>query len=240
MTPSYVDHLELELAERPPNRKGLRTRARLRIAAAKVLEQKGYHALRITDVTDLAEVAEGSFYLYFSDKTDVTLSVLTGMLDDFFAAQMAETGSSIVPEAIRQANRRWIGLCRANAGLMRCVFQLADSDEAFANLLHQANRQWYGRVAQSFTRRRAEQGGSPALFGAYLLGSMMDEVVRKLIVYPDPKFLAVLADLGADDMAVADATSLIWLKVVFPTQPRLEKLPPAAAALAAWINAPED
>lgn len=243
MTLSYIDHLELKLVEHPPNRKGLRTRARLGIAAARVLEQKGYHALRVTDVTEQAEIAEGSFYLYFKDKTDVTLSVLTGMLDDFFATHMANTRAPTSHEAIREANRRWINLSRANAGMMRCVFQLADEEPQFAHLLQQANRQWYGRIADTFARRRpglnGGLSGSPALFGAYLLGSMMDEIVRKLIVYPDPKFLAVLTDLGADDLAVADAASLIWLKVLYPVPPSLEKLPPAAAALAAWINGQE-
>lgn len=239
MTLSYIDYLEQKFAEQPPSRKGLRTHARLRIAAAKVLQQKGYHSLRITDVTETAAFAEGSFYLHFKDKTDVTLSVLTGMLDDFFAMQMASTSAPTPHEAIRRANRQWISLCRQNSGLMRCVFQLADEEPRFAQLLHHANRQWYGRIAQSFTRQHKGLGSSPALFGAYLLGSMMDEVVRKLIVYPDPEFLAVLSDLKADDLAVADAASLLWLKVLYSTPPELEDLPYAAAGLAAWINGPD-
>lgn len=235
MTLSYIEHMKLRFAEDPPSRKGLRTQASLQIAAAKVLGQKGYHGLRITDVTQEATVAEGVFYLYFKDKTAITLSVLTGMLDDFFASKMARTGAATAAEAIRNANREWISLCRENAGLMRCVFQLADEEPAFGHLLHQANRQWFGRIAERFTRQGGV--GKGALFGAYLLGSMMDEIVRKLIVYPDPEFLAVLSELDADDHAVADGATLMWLKVLYAKPPRLEGLPPAAEALAAWVDA---
>ena len=237
MTLCYIGYLEHRFAEHPPSRKGLRTRALLRIAAAKVLREKGYHGLRITDVTRAAETAEGSFYLYFKDKTDITLGVLTGMLDDFFAMHMANTGAPTPAEAVRNANRQWIGLCRQNAGLMRCVFQLADEEPRFAHLLHHSNRQWYGRIAQSFARQHEEGvGGGTALFAAYLLGSMMDEIVRKLIAYPDPEFLAVLADIKADDLAVADGASLMWLKILYEVPPRLDDLPPAAADLASWMN----
>lgn len=235
MTFSYIEHMKLRFAEDPPSRKGLRTQALLQIAAAKVLDQKGYHGLRITDVTQAAAVAEGVFYLYFKDKTAVTLSVLTGMLEDFFASRMARTGAPTTAEAIRKANREWIGLCRENAGLMRCVFQLADEEPAFGHLLHRTNRQWIGRVAERFTRRGGGERG--ALFGAYLLGSMMDEIVRKLIVYPDPEFLAVLSELDADDAAVADGATLMWLKVLYAKPPRLEGLSLAAETLASWIDA---
>lgn len=239
MTLSYIEHLERMLAEHPPKQKGLRTRERLKIATAKVLEQRGYHAMRVTDVTDCAQVAEGSFYVYFNDKTDAALSVLTGMLEDFFDPHMARSGARAPHDAIRQANRKWISLSRANSGLIRCVFQLGDQLPEFARLTQRSNRQWYDRMAQSFARRHAGMQVNPALLVAYLLGSMMDEIVRKLIVYPDMEFHALLDELGADDVAVADAATLLWLRILLPDAPPLEDLPPAALALSGWLNQPD-
>jgi TetR/AcrR family transcriptional regulator, transcriptional repressor for nem operon len=60
----------------------------------------------------------------------------------------------------------------------------------------------------------------------------MDEVVRKLIVYPDPEFIKVTKALRASDDAIADAASIIWLRVLDPEIAPPDDLPAAAAKLA--------
>lgn len=235
MTLSFVEHLETQLRENPPKQRGLRTRERLKIAAARALESKGYHALRVADVTAGAEVAEGSFYVYFTDKTDVALTVLTELLEDFFKLDAKATSDRSAFEAIRQTNRRWLAVCRANAGLMRCILQLGDEEPELSRLSRRTNRVWYDRVARSLKRRRSNVGTAPALFAVYLLGGMMDELVRKLIIYPDSEFHALLDELKADDDAVADAASVLWLHIFHPEEAPPDDLPRAAAALAEWM-----
>lgn len=232
---SFIDHLENSLRENPPKQRGLRTRERLKIAAAKALEEKGYHGLRVADVTAGAQVAEGSFYVYFTDKTDVALAVLTELLEEFFKLDAKATADRSPFEAIRQTNRRWLAVCRANAGLMRCILQLGDEEPELARLSRRTNRIWYERVARSLKRRKSNVGSGPALFSLYLLGGMMDELVRKLIIYPDPEFHALLQEMAADDDAVADAASVLWLHIFHPEESPPDDLPPAAAALAQWM-----
>lgn len=235
MTLSFIDYLETGLREAPPKQKGLRTRERLKIATAKVLEEKGYHAMRVSDVTECAGVAEGSFYVYFKDKTEASLTVLTSLLEDFFKLHLDGAPERTPFDSIRYANRQWIAVSRANAGLMRCIFQLGDQEPEFARLSQGANRTWYERVANSISRKQHGLAERPALLLAYMLGAMMDELVRKLIVYPDPYFHIVLEELKAGDETVADAASLIWLRVLHPDAPRPTKLPAAASTLANWI-----
>jgi AcrR family transcriptional regulator len=235
MTLSFIEYLEKNLRENPPKQRGVRTRERLKIAAAKALEEKGYHALRVADVTAGAEVAEGSFYVYFKDKTDVALVVLTELLEEFFKLDARPTADRSPFEAIRQTNRRWLAVCRANAGLMRCILQLGDEEPELSRLSRRTNRIWYERVARSLKRRMSNVGSGPALFALYLLGGMMDEFVRKLIIYPDPEFQALLKEMEADDDAVADAASVLWLHIFHPEESPPDDLPPAAAALAQWM-----
>lgn len=235
MTLSFIEHLENSLRDEPPKQRGLRTRERLKIAAAKALEEKGYHALRVADVTAGAQVAEGSFYVYFKDKTDVALTVLTELLEDFFKLDAKATPERSPFEAIRQTNRRWLAVCRANAGLMRCILQLGDEEPELARLSRRTNRVWYERVARSLKRRKANVGTGPALFALYLLGGMMDELVRKLVIYPDPEFHALLDDMQADDDVVADAASVLWLHIFHPEVEPPTDLAPAAATLAQWM-----
>jgi AcrR family transcriptional regulator len=236
MTLSFVDYLERALLENPPKQRGLKTRERLKIAAAKALAEKGYHALRVADITAGAQVAEGSFYVYFTDKADVALIVLKELLEDFFHLDAKFVTTPRSPfEAIRQTNRRWLALCRANAGLMRCILQLGDEEPELSRLSHRTNRVWYERVARSLTRRKTAASTNPTLFALYLLGGMMGELVRKLIIYPDAEFHALLKEMDADDDSIADAASVLWLHIFHPKELPSGDLPPAAAALAQWM-----
>lgn len=235
MTLSFIEHLETKLAADPPKQKGQRTRERLKIATAKVLEQKGYHAMRVTDVTECAEVAEGSFYVYFKDKTDAALTVLTSLLEDFFSMHMDQPRERTPFESIRFANRRWIALCRANPGLMRCILQLGDEAPEFARLAQKTNQSWYRRVTSSVTRHRDGLEDGAVLMMVYLLGAMMDELVRKLIIYPDSDFLALIEAVKADDEIVSDAASVVWLRVLYPDAPPPATLPAAVTEMTSWV-----
>lgn len=236
---SFIEHLEEQLRISPPRQKGLRTRQRLKIATARILARDGYHAMRVSDISARARLAEGSFYVYFRDKTDAALTVLSELLEDFLDLEVrSQSRGRTQFDAIQAANRRWIAVCRANAGLMRCILQLGDEDPRLAELVQRGNESWYQKIATSSSLRRglATDSGA-ALFVSYMLGSMMDELVRKLIIYPDPGFHALLQRLEADDEAVADAASVMFLHVLNPGATPPPGLPRAASELAAWLGA---
>jgi TetR/AcrR family transcriptional repressor of nem operon len=237
MTLSFITHLEQQLRDSPPKQKGDRTRQRLKIATAKVLERDGYHALRVADISATAKLAEGSFYVYFEDKTDAALTVLRELLEDFMTLGIVPSAERDPFGAIQAANRRWIAVCRANAGLMRCILQLGDEDKKLAQLAQRINRVWFERIAQSSSKRRGSTRGAPAsLLAAYFLGGLMDELVRKLIIYPDQGLHELLTELHADDDAVADAASVVWLRVFHPEARVPRDLVPAALAFAEWVG----
>jgi TetR/AcrR family transcriptional repressor of nem operon len=236
---SYVNFLERRFETDPPPQKGQRTRERLKIATAKVLSAKGYHGLRTNDVTETAGVAEGLFYVYFKDKTEASAAVLGSFLEDFVGDHFRQaSGYPSAIEAIRATNRIWFALCRANTGLMRCLLQLGDEIPAFASLGQTSNHNWYVRIASSVTRHYPEGAVDPrtALLAAYMLGAMMDELARKLFIYPQAELLALLRELDADDDAVADAATVLWARLLYPGQPLPENLPPVADLLARSLS----
>lgn len=61
-------------------RKRARTRAELLAAARKIFAQRGYHDTSIAEITELADVGVGTFYLHFRDKDDM----FNTLLDDGF------------------------------------------------------------------------------------------------------------------------------------------------------------
>src|SRR5205814_4416902 len=117
-------------------------------------------------------------------------------------------------DAIFRANVKWILTCRANAGLMRCVLQVGDQQPEFSKLFQQINGAWYERVTTTVVRHRP--GRQPAMMFTLLLGAMMDEIVRRLIVYPDPALYKVLKELKGGEELVAHASTLVWLRMMCP------------------------
>jgi AcrR family transcriptional regulator len=53
-----------------------RTRADLIAAARKVFARRGYHDASIVEITEMADVGVGTFYLHFRDKDEVFMSLL--------------------------------------------------------------------------------------------------------------------------------------------------------------------
>src|SRR5690606_14890523 len=55
----------------PRTARGTRTRERILAGATQVFAEHGYHDASIVKVTEAAEVAQGTFYLYFYSKQEV-------------------------------------------------------------------------------------------------------------------------------------------------------------------------
>lgn len=232
----FIAFLETRLATSPPKQKGLRTRERLKISTARLLQDKGYLALKVSEITKTAGVAEGSFYMYFSDKTDATRTVLEEFLNEFLPAIMRPGTPRSLFRSICETNRRWIALARANDGLFRCLLQFGDSDAAFAALVQAGNRDWYERVLRSLPDQAEPRPGTRLLL-IYLLGAMMDDLIRKLIVYPDEHFRTLLDSIGATDEDVADAASVIWMRALHGTLPAGAELSPVVKAMTMILDA---
>lgn len=216
---SYVGSLAAIAQEAASSRKGERTRKKIELATAKVLAERGYHDMRVIDITGEAGISDGAFYVYFKDKREATLSVLHGFVV-FMAGDARELDGSAPTafEAIRRANRKWIEIGRANAGLMRCILQVGDTDKEFASLVQAQNNEWHERVARSVVRRypAGAVDENAVLFASHALGAMMDEVIRRLVVQLDEALVAVFGKLTPTDDDVVDALSVIWHRVLYP------------------------
>ena len=232
---SYKQRLAHRLKTDPPKRKGERTRERMKLAAAEVLEKTGFHAMRVSDITQAAGSSDGSFYMYFKDKKDITLTVLREFLEGMQMVGATPSGQAFDPfEAIRYSNLGYIRSVRANAGLMRSVFQMSDEDSEFGDLVHTTNRNWYQRVSRSVVKHYPEGSVDPdaAFFAAWALGGMMDEVMRRVVVYPDAEVVSFIDDHQVDDETFAIALAVIWSRVLYPGRPLPEGLNGLADALA--------
>jgi AcrR family transcriptional regulator len=76
-------------------------------SALVVFAERGFHATRVDDICERAEVSHGTFYLYFASKEDLFASLV-----DEVVVQMRELAGTLPPvdpgEPGRQALRAWL------------------------------------------------------------------------------------------------------------------------------------
>ncbi len=234
----YADYLAHVIDAAPKRTKGERTRDMLKFGAIKVLDDVGYHAMRVSDICEAAGVAAATFYLYFDNKEQVTHVVLAEYLEAAMEMMAVRPEGKGPFEAIRASHLKWLEVMQANAGLMRCILQLGDEVEDFRDLAHSANKQWYERIAQSLLRDHP-QTAMPydvALLSAYALGAMMDELARKLLIHPDPALLALKDRAVPTNEDLADFLAVLWYQALYGPIPEGARIGDSAQALTRMLG----
>ncbi|WP_380916248.1 TetR/AcrR family transcriptional regulator [Sphingomonas canadensis] len=233
----YADYLEYMIEVAPKRTKGERTKDMLKFGAIKVLDEVGYHAMRVSDICEAAGVAAATFYLYFENKEQVTRVVLAEYLDAAMKMMAVRPEGKGAFAAIRASHLKWIEVMYANAGLMRCILQLGDEVEDFRDLAHAANKAWYERIAQSVIRDHPA-GVAPrdvVLLSAYALGGMMDELARKLVIHPDPALVELKGRVAPANADLADFLAVLWYQALYGRVPEGGQIGAAAASLSALL-----
>jgi len=217
----FAETLRRRQKEAGTRRKGERTRDRLKVAAVQVMEERGYLALRVADVCKRAKVSPAVFYLYFKNKQDITVQVLTEFVHDTFRQGATGTATRPLFESIYEANLRWITLVRANSGLMRCLLQLSDEVPEFKQLSEKTNHEWFVYVTQRLLSRfpKARVDQETLLLAVYALGGMMDELSRKVLVSREEHLQPLVESITPTDGALAEFLSVLWYRALFGTEP---------------------
>jgi AcrR family transcriptional regulator len=212
----YADRLRDELERGAFASKGDRTRQRLRIAAAEVLETEGFQGMKVSDVCERAEVAQGTFYVYFHDKVEIAVDVLIGFIDDLYElAKLVSRGKDDF-STIRASNLFFIRVYSANRGLMQCHVQMESQEPAFRAEWEPRHKLWRERLARSIERRtRGRISGTTALSVATALEGMVFNFLYTTVVRDD----ALAGDDGSGAEQMADALSLLWYRAVFAADP---------------------
>ncbi len=139
------------LAVRPPvTARGQRTRQKLLEAAEAVFAEKGFERTSIADITQRANVALGTFYVYFKDKTSVFVE-LVDELGHRLRRQIASAVAGLTDrlEIERAGFRAFLEFAGKHRGLYRIVRQAEFVDE-------EAYRRYYQRLADAYARGLAK------------------------------------------------------------------------------------
>ena len=215
---------EVSVAREAVSAKGEIARAKIKASALAVMEELGYHKMRIADVTAHAGVAAGLFYHYFKDLKSLTVEVLQDFVSHSLRAEDIERDVE---------DGDWYGLILAHnsvvvkayaerPGIMRCLLQLADEDPVFAKAL----RKNFVRQLTWLTRHmpklfpEADLSAQQALLVVYTLAGTGETVLRDY--YVNRERVLVKEKLSQDEMT--ELISVMFYRGLFLQNPPAEKL----------------
>jgi len=161
-------------------RRRARTRERLLAATRELIGEKGVAGLRISDITERADVALGSFYNHFEAKDDIVEAVVGDTLETLAASVAGDDQPSSEDHAVivSRAIRRFVQVAYDDDAFARLLVNLSSGDAVFATAVQPFARRAVlrGVAAGRFTVRDPEvtvisiTGGALALMRAIVDG----------------------------------------------------------------------
>jgi len=180
-------------------------RQQLLAAATWVFARKGYRRAGISDIIARADVARGTFYLYFDSKEQVFLAIVSDFhkrITQALTATETPTQPIADPEVLLRASfRRWLGFFADNRDATTVILKEASSidprfEQGFADLRRSAVDFFavrYRRFQEIGLVRRSIR---PVLM-AHLLIGMFDELLNAFVLTdPDADLDALAAQLA--------------------------------------------
>jgi AcrR family transcriptional regulator len=128
----------------PSTSRGQRTRQKLLDAAEAIFGERGYERASITEITQRAGVAQGTFYVYFPDKQTIFEELVRGLSQRLRRATTEATQGLTNRNDIERAGfRAFFDFIGRHRGLYRIVRQAEFVDEALF-------RWYYERFAEGY------------------------------------------------------------------------------------------
>ena len=164
--------------------RGRETRQKLLDAARVVFERGGFLHARIADICDEAGISHGSFYTYFLSKEEIFTEIVDSVELDLLTVPPSPEGSSPI-ERIEAANRHYLEMYRANAGILTVINQVAtfDADVMAARLeRHKAFAHTIERRIREYQRHGIADRDIDPWFAAYALGGMVAAMAEHMFI----------------------------------------------------------
>lgn len=186
--------------------KRVRTRARILAAAAQELATRGYEGLTVEAVCAGADMARGTFYLYYADRSKVAVAVYRMFWTAVYQLRPRLRGRSL-DERIRITNAFYLALYARNAAFLAGQASLARDRPDFALWHDQLNHRWSLVVAANMP---GDLPRDEKILRARALTAMADELLSNIFTARTPS----LRQWANHPERLADCLTAIWTRVV--------------------------
>jgi AcrR family transcriptional regulator len=196
-------------------RRGERTRLKIKQALINQLNEQDYFDLTITDICRVAQVATGGFYFHYAKKADLLDEVIREHSAAFWAALDAALHYLDPYSALFHAATALVRAYRDAPGLVRCFNQLAMADRTYVDLWETAAANWVSRLVEML--KAAAEGDEAALneANAYSLLSFVDLLLFKIYIERDPG----LVDCAGGVDEVTENVAVLWHRALIGRSP---------------------
>ena len=150
---NIADELEERADRLRKSRKRIRTRAQLVAATARQIEYHGFDGLTVEGITEAAGMARGTFYLYYSNRTEAATRVIFYYWA-LIRQRRPKGGVNLSPQqSIHRLNTYLVGMAQLNAGLLIGREALMRRNPVVAERLEFINSLWASRIVKDLERR---------------------------------------------------------------------------------------
>jgi AcrR family transcriptional regulator len=154
--------------------RGKRTRARLVQAARELLEDVGYPAATVTEVTRRSGVSLGTFYRYFDNKEELFLLLLRSLVETLYDSVGGVWRDDDVQGSLKDTTKRYLTAYCDNGRLIAALRDMASSVPEAAQLWWELRMHTYRRMVVHLTEVAEKRGLQPDLAVA-ALGGMVEQ-----------------------------------------------------------------
>jgi AcrR family transcriptional regulator len=184
-----------------PHLKKEERRAQLLKAALEAFGERGYHSTQVSDIIAKADVARGTFYLYFEGKREIFDAVITGIFEKVQREIRAIPKEAVeeIPAQILGNLQRVADLLVKNSLFIKLLFSDAVGlDADFDERL----RVFYGKILD-YIRRGLKQGqemgfvreGDIPVLATCLLGCVKEVFYQSVLGTEKPSTNAIVREI---------------------------------------------
>lgn len=186
--------------------KRVRTRARVLAAAAQELSLKGYEGLTVEAICAGTDMARGTFYLYYPDRSKIAVALYRMFWTAVRQLRPRVRGRSL-DERIRGTNASYLAIYARNAPFLTGQAALSRDRPDFARWHDQMNHRWSLVIAANMP---GPMPHDEKVLRARALVAMADELLSSIFTARTPS----LRHWAAHPERLADCLTAIWTRVV--------------------------
>ena len=188
------------------------TRRHLLDAAGAVFEERGYKATTVGAITDRANTAHGTFYLYFRNKEDAFCRVIESVIVDELAGTVVVPLDDAPRPAMEDGIRAFLGVYEKHAGLWRALLEGMLQSPRVQEMWLDLRRGFVVRLSNTFTaQQRSDRVREfDTMMVAHALASMTEWSAFTHIVLGEPR-----PGQPPDTEALVNTLADLWYRSIF-------------------------
>lgn len=188
------------------------TRLQLLDAAGAVFEERGYKGTTVGAITDRANTAHGTFYLYFRNKEDAFCQVIESVIVDELAGNVVIPLDDAPRPAIEEGIRAFLGAYDKHTGLWRALLEGMLQSPKVQQLWLDLRRDLVARLSDTLAaqQRSGRVRAFDTMAVAHSLAAMIEWSAFTHLVLGEPT-----PDQPRDPEALVSTLSDLWYRSIF-------------------------